>query len=786
MWVRIIKILWVLYFLGILLVIGGIYAISHNWMNLVGEYPNPKEIENPKTDIASELWSADTVLLGKYYRENRSPIRYEELSVQLINTLIASEDIRFYAHSGIDFIGLMSIPYYLIVKRQERGASTITQQLAKNLFKTRKQLSGKLNSEPGTLKKVIDKFKEWVLAVRLEKAYTKKEIMTMYFNTVDFGSLAFGIKSAAKTYFNKTPKEILYHEAAILIGMLQAPSYYNPIRNPENAKSVRNEVLGKLARYKYISKLKADSLKALPVVDKDFYEVESHLTGLATYFRMEVQKELLKICEQLGVDLYADGLKIYTTLNSRMQKYAEDAVEKHMREQQRLFFEHWKGRNPWIDENGKEIPKFLERFAMPRTERYRELKKQFGDDSIAIQKVLNTPIKMEVFTWDEKKWKKRKDGIVVKYTMDTVLSPMDSLRYYKHFLNAGMMSMNPHTGHINAWVGGINNKFFQYDHVKQTYRQPGSTFKAFVYCVAIDELKMDPCTKVLDVPITFNVIEADEKGNPVTKSWTPKNTGPYTNQSYTLRQALGLSINSVAAYLVREVTPERVVKYTEEKFGIRYLREKYNISARLDPVPALCLGTSDMSIFELVAAYGTFVNKGVWIEPNFITRIEDKNGKILWTDVPKTIEALKEEYAYIMTYMLRGTNEEPGSTAGRIRRYKFAQGAEVGGKTGTTSNYSDAWFVGFTKDLVAGIWVGGDDRAIHFRTLELGQGGRQAMPAIADFMEKVYADPALRYTKGVFPKPKVPLPFELDCSKYSTFIPDSLRRTNPEFDDGTQ
>ncbi|MCS6831978.1 MAG: transglycosylase domain-containing protein [Flammeovirgaceae bacterium] len=786
MWVRIIKILWVLYFLGILLVIGGIYAISHNWMNLVGEYPNPKEIENPKTDIASELWSADTVLLGKYYRENRSPIRYEELSVQLINTLIASEDIRFYAHSGIDFIGLMSIPYYLIVKRQERGASTITQQLAKNLFKTRKQLSGKLNSEPGTLKKVIDKFKEWVLAVRLEKAYTKKEIMTMYFNTVDFGSLAFGIKSAAKTYFNKTPKEILYHEAAILIGMLQAPSYYNPIRNPENAKSVRNEVLGKLARYKYISKLKADSLKALPVVDKDFYEVESHLTGLATYFRMEVQKELLKICEQLGVDLYADGLKIYTTLNSRMQKYAEDAVEKHMREQQRLFFEHWKGRNPWIDENGKEIPKFLERFAMPRTERYRELKKQFGDDSIAIQKVLNTPIKMEVFTWDEKKWKKRKDGIVVKYTMDTVLSPMDSLRYYKHFLNAGMMSMNPHTGHINAWVGGINNKFFQYDHVKQTYRQPGSTFKAFVYCVAIDELKMDPCTKVLDVPITFNVIEADEKGNPVTKSWTPKNTGPYTNQSYTLRQALGLSINSVAAYLVREVTPERVVKYTEEKFGIRYLREKYNVSARLDPVPALCLGTSDMSIFELVAAYGTFVNKGVWIEPNFITRIEDKNGKILWTDVPKTIEALKEEYAYIMTYMLRGTNEEPGSTAGRIRRYKFAQGAEVGGKTGTTSNYSDAWFVGFTKDLVAGIWVGGDDRAIHFRTLELGQGGRQAMPAIADFMEKVYADPALRYTKGVFPKPKVPLPFELDCSKYSTFIPDSLRRTNPEFDDGTQ
>jgi penicillin-binding protein 1A len=784
MYLKIIKILWVLFFVGVLSAILAIYTISNNWGNLVGEYPDPKEIENPKSDVASELWAADTVMLGKYYRENRSPIRFEDLSQPLVNTLIASEDIRFYAHSGIDFIGVLAIPYYLFIKGQERGSSTISQQLAKNLFKTRQKFSGSLNAEMGLMKKVIDKFKEWVLAIRLEKSYTKKEIMTMYYNTVDFGNLSFGVKSASKTYFNKTPKSVNIQEAAILVGMLQAPSFYNPIRNPNNAKEVRNEVIGKMAKYGYITKLEADSIKELPVLDKDIYEVESHLTGLATYFRSEVQKELLKICEQMGIDLYADGLKIYTTLNSKMQKYAEESIEKHMREQQRLFFEHWKGKNPWIDENGREIPRFIERFAMPRTERYRELKKQFGNDSTAIWKILNTPYKMEIFTWDETKWKKRSDGIVVRYTMDSVMSPVDSLKYYKHFLNVGMMSMDPYTGHIKTWVGGINNKFFQYDHVKQTYRQPGSTFKPFVYCAAIEELKTDPCSKVLDVPITFNVIEADDKGNPITKSWTPKNTGPYTNQSYTLRQAMGMSINTVAAYLVREITPEKVVKYTEEKFGIKYLRDKYKVSARLEPVPALCLGTSDMSIFEMVAGYATFVNKGVWTEPTFITRIEDKNGKVLWTDVPKTIEALKEEYAYIMTYMLRGTNEEPGSTAGRIRRYKFAQGAEVGGKTGTTSNYSDAWYVGITKDLSAGIWVGGDDRAIHFRTLELGQGGRQAMPAIAEFTEKVYADPSLRYIKGAFPRPKVPLPFELDCVKYSTQISDSLRKENPEIDGG--
>ncbi len=789
MYLKLIKILWSLFITGWTVVILCICAIVYNWDNIAGPMPNTKVLENPKSELASELYSADTVLLGKYYRENRSNIHFEDLSKELVNALIASEDIRFYEHSGIDFKGTFAIPYYLVrhylYGSQKRGSSTITQQLAKNLFGTRNnpKYQGKVQGNYW-LETITFKIKEWIMSIKLEKAYTKKEILTMYLNTVDFGSLAFGIKVASKTYFNTSPEEITTQEAAVLVGMLQAPSYYNPIRHPERAKEVRDKVMSQMTKYGYIEPLEFDSLKELPVIDKAKFEVESHNTGLATYFRAEVKKELVKFCEESGYDLFADGLKVYTTINSRMQQYAEESVEEHMRFQQAQFFDHWKGRNPWIDEDGKEMPNFLEN-AVRKTEAFDNYRAQYPNDTTALVKALKERKPMEVFSWERKRWKKRKDGSTVQYTIDTVLSTVDSVKYYKHFLHAGMMTMDPYNGHIKAWVGGINFKYFKYDHVKQGYRQPGSTFKPILYTAAIAEEHMDPCFKVLDSPITFIVTEADENGKPVDKSWTPKNSGPYSNQEYTLRQAMAKSINTVAAYLVRELTPARVVRYAEEKFGFRYLREKYNISAQLEPVPAICLGTSDVSVFELVPAYGTFINKGVWTEPVFITRIEDKNGKILWTAVPKTIEALSEEDAYVMTYMLRGTTEEDGGTARGLYRYSFTEPEsedikfEIGGKTGTTSNYSDAWFIGLTHQLISGIWVGGDDRSIHFRDLAYGQGARQAMPAYGIFMDKVMKDASLGYTKRPFPLPKVPITVEIDCSKYTQTSTDSLNVNHP-------
>jgi penicillin-binding protein 1A len=742
-----------------------ISAIYYNWFGLFGGMPDLKVLENPKSELASEVYSSDGVLLGKYFRENRTPVEYEELSPNLVQALRATEDIRFDDHSGIDLRSMARVAWGVITFDPQGGGSTLSQQLARNLFQTRSGLhNGTLCKLPvvGTL---IIKTKEWVLAVNIERSYTKKEIMTMYLNTVDFGSNAFGIKVAANTFFGVKPSELTIPQAAVLVGVLKAPTYYSPVLNPENAIRRRNTVFQQMYTYRFISKATFDSLKSIPLEVAN-YAVESHNTGMATYFRSELAKDLRKWCQTNFkangevYDLYTDGLRIYTTIDSRMQKFAEEAMAEHMREQQKLFFAHWKGRNPWIDEEYKEIPSYLER-AVKRTDRYKALARQYGDREDSIQLVLNTPRKMKVFTWENFNNEK-----------DTLLSPMDSVRYYKHFLHIGMVSMDPHNGHVKAWVGGVNHKYFKYDHVKQSMRQPGSTFKPIIYATAIEEKGLHPCFKIVDAPITFTLDNGDV--------WTPKNSEEYSGQTFTLRQAMAMSKNTAAVYLMKELAPERVAEYSENKFGLKYLRNKYGISKEVEKVYSLALGTSDVSVLEMAAAYGVFANNGVWTEPIYITRIEDKDGKVLATFVPKTIEALSEETAYVMTYMLRGSNEERGGTALSLRGksvykdrpgYDFIRNNELGGKTGTTSNYSDAWFVGITKNLSTAVWVGGEENVIHFRSMTYGQGARQAMPAFAYFMEKVYTDPSLPYhlekgENGRFYRPNSSKLPEFDCWKY--------------------
>ncbi len=757
MFLKLIKLIWISLGVGIVAVYLFLVSIYNDWHGWYGGMPDYEQLENPRSELASELYSADGVLLGKYYRQNRVKVEYEHLSPNLINALKATEDIRFEEHSGIDLRSLGRVAYGVITMNMKGGGSTITQQLAKKLFNTRTDstLQGKLIDTP-ILGKVIIKMKEWILAVQIERAYTKKEIMTMYLNTVDFGSNTFGIKVAAQTYFNKEPNDLNVQEAAVLIGLQKAVTRYNPILNYENSLQRRNVVLKQMEKYGYLTASEYDSIAALPI-DLNAYQVENHNTGSATYFRSEVRKFLLDWCKENGYDLFEDGLKIYTTIHSKMQQYAEEAVVAHLQEYQPLFFEHWKGRNPWIDENFHELKGFLER-EIKKTERYRTLKAKYGTQTDSIDYYLNKPDSITVFTWDTPNFEK-----------DTVLSPVDSLRYYKHFLHAGMMSMDPYTGHIKAWVGGINHKYFKYDHVKQGFRQPGSTFKPIVYAAAINEKGFHPCFQVVDVPIAFDL--------PTGETWTPRNSGSYSGATLTLRQAMAQSVNTVAAYLMKEMNPATVVQYAR----------KMGITSPLDSVPALSLGVSDVSVYDLVGAYGTFVNRGVWTEPIFITHIEDKNGKVIYRQVPKNREVLDEETAYIMTYMLRGTLEEKNGTAMRLWQNDFKKANEVGGKTGTTSNYSDAWFMGITKELVSGVWVGAEDRSVHFRSIRYGQGSHQAMPIFAHYTEKVYADEDLGYTKGPFPEPSTGLSIELDCSKYQkqTAVSDSTRYLMPaKKDDG--
>lgn len=736
-YIRISKALWIAFCAFFLLIFIYIYTVNVNLFNLYGEMPDFQALENPTKDLSSELYSTDGILIGKYFRENRSPIEYEHISPNVVEALLATEDARFESHSGIDFRGLFRVFFKTILLRQESsgGGSTISQQLAKNLFNTRSaQYKGLLSQVP-LVRTFILKTKEWLTAVRIERSYTKREIMSMYLNTVDFGNNAFGIKVAAKTYFNRTPDSLNRQEAALLVGLLKAPTRYNPRTNPKSAFERRNTVLHQLYRYDYMTREELDSLQALPI--ELLMSSDAHDEGLATYFRTVVRNYLLGWCEKHGYDLFADGLKIYTTIDSRMQKYAEEAVDEHMADLQNHFFQHWKDRNPWVDEHMVEIPRFIEQ-AAKRTERYQQLKDIYGEDTLAIQNIMNKPVPMKVFSWKGEK--------------DTLMSPMDSIRYYKHFLHAGLMSMDPKTGFIKAWVGGINYKYFKYDHVKQGKRQGGSTFKAFVYAAAMEN-EFSPCFEVVDAPVTFII---NEHTNEV---WTPDNSDKsYTGNKLSIRQGLGRSINSVSAYLLKRIGINNVIS----------IAVRLGISAEnLKPVPSVALGSTDVSVYEMVGAYATFANKGTHIDPFFIDRIEDKNGNVLQQFIPKSTDAISEETAYLMLHLLKGSTQEAGGTALGLYRYGVLQYNEVAAKTGTTSNQSDGWFIGLTKDLATGVWVGGEDRSIHFRDLENGQGSRMAMPIWALYMKRVYQDTALHITKGYFPKTdNEEILQKIDCKRY--------------------
>lgn len=736
---KVVSALWLFFVGGLAVFILYLYAVSINFLNLFGELPNTRALENPKSELASVIVSADNVQLGSYFRENRTPVEYEDLPDNLVNALIATEDIRFEEHSGIDPEAMARVAASLAMGQSKGGGSTLTQQVAKNLFRTRgdELNGGLLNDVPG-LRTLIHKTKEWLMAVKLEQSYTKREILVMYLNIFEFGSNAFGIESASKTFFNKKPKDLEVQESAVLVGLFKNPTYYSPRFNPENSKHRRNVVLSQMVKYGFLEQAKYDALKTEDI--KLDYRVENQNIGLAPYFRTEASKFLRQWCRENGYDLYGDGLRIYTTIDSRMQKYAEQAVAEHMKDRQSAFYAHWKGRNPWVDESNQEIKGFPQQ-AIRRTSRYRDLKKQFEGNEDSINYYLNKKIPMTIFTWDGEK--------------EVMMSPMDSLKHYKHFLQTGFMAMEPQTGYIKAWVGGINYKHFKYDHVKQGSRQPGSTFKPFLYTAAIEN-GYYPCYEVIDTQVCIPLADGT--------MWCPNNAdNKFSGEKYTLRKALAESVNSISAFLINKLGPETLVQ-TAKKMGI---------STPLDPTPSLALGSSDVSLYDMVGAYGTFVNGGTWTEPTYITRIEDKHGNLIYEHLPKTVDALSEETAYMMVHMLKAA-AEPGGTAYYGLRYRNGLKNEIGAKTGTTQNYSDAWFMGITPNLVAGTWVGGEDRSIHFRTMKEGQGGRLAMPIYGAFMQKVYSDKSLDVSKEPFPKPSTPLSVELDCEKYNQFIqPDS-------------
>lgn len=745
-----IKYLWMAFFGGLILFILFVWMVSINFLGLFGALPDFKALENPESELASELYSADGVLLGTYFRENRSPVNFEDLSPNLVSALIATEDVRFEEHSGIDMMAMLRVFVKSILLGQDAGGgSTLSQQTAKNLFKTRTDASqGILSSVPG-LRMLIIKTKEWIVATQLERAYTKNEILTLYLNTSEFGSNAYGIKTAAATFFNKTPAELNIQESAVLVGLFKAPTYYSPVFNPDNSLRRRNTVLGQMLKNDLLSQEEFDSISKLPI-ELD-YRVQNQNQGLATYFREIVKADLLKWAKEnlksdgTSYDLFGDGLKIYVTLDSRMQRYAEEAVREHMSELQKAFYKEMGNREPWIDESFRVIPNFIED-AVKRTEAYRLLKVRYGDNTDSINFKLNEKKKMRVFSWDGER--------------DTLMSTMDSTRYYKKFLRTGFMSMDPHTGHVKAWVGGIDHKFFKFDHVKQGKRQPGSTFKPFVYAAAIEN-GYSPCYSVIDQPVEVYI-----PGQP---TWSPSNAdGKFSYEKMTIRRAMAKSVNSITAYMMKKLSP-KIVLETARRLGV---------TSDLQEVPSLALGVNDVSVFEMVGAFGTFVNKGEHTTPYYIDRIEDKNGNVIQQFTPRKRPAMSEEHAYLMTYMLRGGFEEEDGTSQGVPR-TLRDGNELGGKTGTTQNASDGWYMGISKDLVSGAWVGGDDRAIHFRSWTAGQGGRTARPIWVKYMTKVYADQSLGYTKGPFPRPDRPLSIEINCDRYEQ---DSQRFADFDYD----
>lgn len=727
--------------IGMLIVL--LVMIDLNFLWLFGKSPSMFNIKEPIQHIASEIYSADGKLIGKFYSENRTPVEYKDISPILVKTLVCTEDERFYKHFGIDFEGVFAAAKDYVAHGTARGASTITQQLVKNLFKVRSQYStGLLGHIPG-VKLLIMKAKEWVTAVKIEMLYSKEEILTMYFNTVDFGSNAFGIKTACHTYFNTTPDKITVEQAATLIGLLKATTYYNPKINPKNSLSRRNVVLGKLYEHHVLNKHQLDSIRKLPTILK--FKQENYYTGPALYFREAIANELKEWCKENNIDLYGDGLKIYTTLDSRMQQYAEEAVSRQMREVQKRFDTHWGTQAPWRDRNGEEIPRFIEELA-EKTPAYQYLSHKYGNQTDSITYYLNQPHRCKVFDYDLGQ-------------KDTLFSTMDSIRYMERFMHCGFVAIAPHTGEVKAWVGDINFQSWKYDKVLSK-RQPGSTFKLFVYTEAMNQ-GLSPCDLRVDENIPWEVEENGEK-----KLWMPHNAnGGATLDTMSLKMAFAQSVNTIAANIAHEVGIHQIAT-TAHRMGIQ---------TKLEETPALSLGASDVSLLELVSAYGTVVNDGEAIQPILITRVENKDGKVIYQKDAETTQAIPYASAYLMQQMLRGGLTCPKGTSQALWRFRiFDKGTEFGGKTGTSSNHSDAWFVGISPNLVGGAWVGGEYRSIHFRTGELGQGSRTALPVFGYFMEKVLANPELAalYAKK-FPSPKEKLDRSWDCNDYFPHYCDS-------------
>ncbi|MFN8714476.1 MAG: penicillin-binding protein 1A [Bacteroidota bacterium] len=708
---------------------------------LFSDLPDVEELQNPESNQATVMLASDGSEVGRFYAENRVNISYNEIDKDVINALIATEDVRFREHSGIDrrSLGRVLVKSVLGGNRRSGGGSTITQQLAKMQFHKADYSSA--------LKRGTQKIKEWIIAVRLERLYTKEEILTLYLNKFDYTYNAVGLKSAAKVYFNTTSDSLKIEEAAMLVGMCQNPSLFNPISRPDTALFRRNVVLAQMRNAGHITAAQYDSISKLPL--KVTFRPESHKEGPAPYFREYLRNNFMKKwCKEhlrpdgKPYDLYRDGLKIYTTINPAMQKHAEAAVTEHMTALQAQFNKSLvkKKNAPFSYRVSKDEIDQIMKSAKKRSDRYQNMKKADASEA-EIEKAFNTKIKMSVFSW--------------RGDIDTLMSPMDSIRYYKGFLQTGFMAMEPQTGYVRAWVGGINFRHFQYDHVKEGRRQVGSTFKPFVYALAIQE-GWSPCDQIPNVRtcITHNGRE-----------WCPDNSDNKLNgQMLTMRKALANSVNYVTAFIMKQFGPQAVVNFAQS----------VGITSPLDPVPSLCLGTADISVFEMVGANSTFANKGTWIEPTFITRIEDKNGKVLEEFIPKSREVLREEKAYLMINLMQGV--VMSGTAGRLRgRYKLTNA--IAGKTGTTQNNSDGWFIGLTPELAAGVWVGGEDRSVHFDNTSEGQGASMALPIWGLFFQKVYADKTLKVSKGEFPKPKGKIQLDLDCSKYE-------KDDGPLFDDG--
>ena len=746
-----------------MLVLGGFISVSlvfllASW-GVFGTLPTFEELENPEKNLATEVISSDGVTLGKYAFKNRTPVGFKDLPDNLVHALIATEDERFYEHSGIDFRGLARA---IVKLGKGGGASTITQQLAKNLFNK--------GGSSSTLKRLTQKVKEYIVATKLERQYTKNEIIAMYLNTQGFLFNAIGIRSASRIYFGKEPKDLDVQESAILVAMLKNPRQFNPNREISKKKSLtrRNVVFAQMAKNEFISQEEKDSLQNLPL--KINFTPESHNDGLATYFREYLRGYLKKWVKNNpkpngeSYNINRDGLKIYVTLDSRMQQYAQEAVQEHMANLQSYFFKEQQKNEtaPFYDLEEEQIDGIYNR-ARKRSDRYRRMKKN-GYSVKQIDSAFNASTDMRVFSWNNQR------------EVDTIMSPNDSITYYKSILRSGLLSIEPQTGHIKAWVGGINHKYFKYDHVEQGKRQVGSTFKPFVYATAINQLGLSPCEKFSNTPYT---IPKGRFGIP--KAWTPKNSGEKYGGEISLKDALAKSINVISARLIDMVTPENVVR----------LAKSAGIESRVPKSPSIALGSVELSLMEMTGAYATFANKGMRVEPNMLLRIEDKNGTVLADFTPETKEVLSEESAYVVLELLKGV-----TTAGsgvRLRTsahyykdiitgfpYKFTN--PIAGKTGTTQNHTDGWFMGVVPNLATGVWTGGEDRAVHFENIAEGQGATMSLPTWALFMKKVYADKSLNISEEDFEKPEY-VGIDTNCGKELVDKKNSIKKRLSEDDD---